>query len=152
MHADSIHWYRSKVDWWLGLLLIVPPLASVSVSIALLQNGGPSDGLWALAIVGIVLGMYFGLIIPMRYGMDDSHLIVRFGACRQRILMADISEVRPTHNPLSSPALSLDRLSIQFGPSIFKSVMISPVDRDRFLDELAAKAQLMRVGDKLLRG
>jgi len=87
----------------------------------------------------------------MRYGIDDEHLHVRFGVCRQRIPLKDISEVHPTRNPLSSPALSLDRLHVQFGEGVFKAVMISPADRDRFLDELADKAKLKCEGDRLVR-
>ena len=87
----------------------------------------------------------------MRYGLDDTHLLVRFGLCRQRIVLADISEVHPTSNPLSSPALSLDRLHVQYGEGFFKAVMISPADRNRFLDDLAQKAGLKREGDRLIR-
>jgi hypothetical protein len=88
----------------------------------------------------------------MRYGLDDTHLLVRFGICRKRIPLVDILEVNPTHNPLSSPALSLDRLRVQFGPGAFQAVMISPAERNRFLDELAQKAGLKREGDRLSRG
>jgi len=91
------------------------------------------------------------LVFPMRYGLDDTHLQVRFGICRQRIPLADILEVHPTRNPLSSPALSLDRLHVQFGQGIFKTVMISPAERSRFLDDLAKTAGLKREGDRLVR-
>ena len=59
--------------------------------------------------------------------------------------------VHPTRNPAGSPALSLDRLRVQYGQGFFKGVMISPVDRNRFLDELAQKAGLKREGDRLVR-
>lgn len=44
------------------------------------------------------------------------------------------------------------RLSIVSGPGLTGTVMISPADRDRFLNELASKAGLKRVGDRLERG
>jgi hypothetical protein len=87
----------------------------------------------------------------MQYGMDETDLVIRVGLCRRRIPLAEILEVHPTRNPMSSPALSLDRLHVQFGPGFFKAVMISPMDRDRFLDDLAKKAQLKREGDRLVR-
>lgn len=65
--------------------------------------------------------------------------------------MGEISEVRPTHNPLSSPALSLDRLHVQYGPGFLKAVMISPADREGFLEDLAQQAGLKRAGDRLAR-
>lgn len=106
---------------------------------------------WGLPGVLLVLGIYFGLVFPMRYGLDDTHLYVRFGLCRPRIPLADISEVYPTRNPLSSPALSLDRLPVQYGQGFFKAVMISPANRNGFLDDLAQKAGLKREGDRLVR-
>jgi hypothetical protein len=57
----------------------------------------------------------------------------------------------PTHDPLSSPALSLDRLRDQYGQSFFKAVMISSADRNHFLDDVAQRAGLQREGDRLVR-
>ena len=152
MAADSTRWYRSKVDWWLAPILYLPPVAVIAVCIALPLSGETSELPWGIASVVFVFCLYFGLVFPMRYGLDDSNLIVRFGICRQRIALADISEVYPTHNPLSSPALSLDRLHVQFGEGVFKAVMISPVERNQFLDDLTQKAGLQREADRLVRG
>ena len=113
--------------------------------------GSTADLLVGVAVDVFVAGIYLGLIFPLRYGLDDTHLIVRHGVCRQRIPLVEISTVYPTRNPLSSPALSLDRLHVQFGRGFFKSVMISPADRDRFLDDLAHLAGLRREGDRLYR-
>ncbi len=151
MFAEPTQWYRSKVDWWIALVLCVLPVVSVAVPIALVLDGKSSElplGIGSILFVGAI---YFGLVFPMRYGVDDTYLLVRFGVCCQRIPLADIMEVHPTHNPLSSPALSLDRLHVQYGQSFFKAVMISPADRNRFLDELAQKAGLKREGDRLAR-
>jgi hypothetical protein len=151
MSAEAMRWYRSKVDWWIALLLCAPPVASVAVCVALALGGRASELPWGIASVVFVFGIYFGLLFPMRYGLDGTHLLVRFGLCRQRIPLADVTEVHPTHNPLSSPALSLDRLYVRFGRGFARAVMISPADRDQFLDELAHKAGLTREGDRLVR-
>jgi hypothetical protein len=151
MPAATMQWYRSKIDWWVAVLLCVPPVASIAVCVALVFGLGASGLAWGLPSVLLVLGIYFGLVFPMRYGLDDTHLLVRFGLCRQRIGLVNISEVHPTHNPLGSPALSLDRLHVQYGQGFFKAVMISPADRNRFLEDLAQKAGLKREGDRLVR-
>ena len=152
MPDETIEWYPSKVDWWLGLILCIPPLSSIVVCIALVLGGKIGELPIGIGAALFVLALYVGLVFPMQYGLDDEHLHVRFGRCRQRIPLADIAEVRPTRNPLSSPALSLDRLHVQFGQGVFKAVMISPADRDRFLDDLAQRAGLKRGGDRLIRG
>jgi hypothetical protein len=146
-----MRWYPSKIDWWLVPVLGVPPVAAVAVCVAFGFAGSTPGLLVSAAMALLVAGIYFGLVFPMRYGVDDTHLLVRFGVCRQRIPLAEISDVHPTRNPLSSPALSLDRLRVQFGQGIFKAVMISPVDRDDFLDDLALEAGLKREGDRLSR-
>jgi len=114
-------------------------------------QGSMTDLVIAVAIAIFVAGLYCGLVFPMRYGLSETDLIIRNGMCTQRILLSEISEVHPTRNPLSSPALSLDRLHVQFGKGFFKAIMISPADRDRFLDELAQQAALKRDGNRLYR-
>jgi hypothetical protein len=151
MPAETMQWYPSKVDWWLVPLLCLPPVASIAACVALLLAGNTSGLAVGMASGVLVLGIYFGLVFPMRYGLDDTYLLVRFGICRKRIPLVDIAEVHPTRNPLSSPALSLDRLHVQFGQGPFQAVLISPADRNRFLDDLAQRAGLKREGDRLVR-
>jgi hypothetical protein len=105
----------------------------------------------ALAGLGVLFATYMGLLFPMTYGVTDTHLIIRHGLVRQRIELAKITSVEPTRNPLSSPALSLDRLRITFGTGFFKKVMISPAAKKEFLVELALRARLVRKDDGLVR-
>ena len=82
-------------------------------------------------------------------------LLVRGGLLlRYEIPIAGISEVRPSNSVLSSPAWSYDRIEvISRSPKGFAgSMLISPRDRDAFLDDLARRAgDLVRVGDRLTR-
>jgi hypothetical protein len=151
MSSEEPRWYPSKIDWWLVPVLCVPPVAAVAVCVASALAGSITNLLVGVAVTAFIAGLYFGLVFPMRYGLDDTHMIVRNGVCRQRILLAEITDVYPTRNPLSSPALSLDRLHVKFGQGYFKAVMISPADHDLFLHDLAEQAGLKRVGDRLCR-
>ena len=54
-------------------------------------------------------------------------------------------------NPLSSPALSLHRLCVEFGPKFYERVLISPKERKLFLEDLAQKANLSSAGEQLWR-
>lgn len=140
-------WYPSKIDWWLAVLLALGPAVCLVTAFVV----PPSERVIAYASTGVLAAIYLGLVFPMRYGIDETHLIVRHGLVRQRIALADISEVHPSRSPLSSPALSLDRLHIKFGDGMFKSALISPAAKSEFLDELAAKAGLRREGERLVR-
>lgn len=144
-------WYPSKIDWWLAILLCVPPVASTAACVALALGGDSSEWIVGLGSLAVVAAVYGGLVFPMRYGIDADRLVVRFGLCRQRIPLSAIREVRRTHNPLSSPALSLDRLHVQYGEGFFKAVMISPADQKGFLNQLASQAGLQWSGDRLVR-
>lgn len=144
-------WFPSKVDWWLGVLLVILPLSQLAVVGSGLARGDSSE-----IVVGVIstlaVGALYGcLIFPMRYGIGPEELVIRHGLCRQRVRLRDIQEVRPTGNPLSSPALSLDRVEIRVGPGCFSPSYISPADRDGFLELLAANAGLVREGKRLVR-
>jgi hypothetical protein len=148
---DAMRWYPSKVDWWLRALLWMLPLSGVATLVGLAATGKTADLAVGLASVAFLVVLYFGLLIPVTYGLGDDQLVVRFGMVRHRIPLRDLLEVYPTRNPLSAPALSLDRLHVQYGLGFFEAVMISPADRDGFLEDLARRAGMSRDGDRLRR-
>ena len=147
MANNNTIWFRSKVDWWLALVLLVAP----AISLVGWFTAADAER-WAASTGLLVLGaIYLGLLFPMKYGLTATHLVVRHGLVRQRIELAKITSVEPTRSPLSSPALSLDRLRITSGTGFFKKVMISPAAKKEFLVELALRARLVRNGDGLIR-
>jgi len=171
MENQTIRWYRSKVDTWLAVLLAVPPLAIASLLVRGIQTGRTED-LVGGGIVGLLIAaLYGGLIFPLRYGIGEGAFVIKFGLCRQTIPLGSITEVHPTWNPLSAPALSLNRLHVQYDPRLittteplgqppiatsrlnrfFHSQRISPANRAAFLKDLAAAAGLEQLGDHLKR-
>ena len=152
MSAERMRWYPSKIDRWVVPVLCVSPLAAVAACVASALAGATPGLAVGVAVAALVAGVYLGLVFPMSYGLGETHLVVRFGVCRRRIPLAEISGVRPTRNPLSAPALSLDRLRVQYGQGFLRAVMISPADRELFLGDLARKAGLRREGERLFRG
>lgn len=146
-----MNWYPSKVDVLIAVAIGAMVVAVLGAWISVWQSVDGA-GLWETALTTVaVAGILVGLVFPMRYGIGSDWLVVRFGLCRLRIRLADIASVEPTRNPLASPALSLQRLYLVYGPGLAGNVMISPADKDAFLDELAAKAGLLRSGDRLSR-
>jgi hypothetical protein len=139
--------YASEVDTWVVAILTIVPLVSIGTVVAAALSSG--EGL-VIAVISllIVAGIYGGLLFPLYYRLEATSLLVRFGFIRQHIPYDAITSVRPTRNPLSSPALSLHRLRIDYGRSF---VMISPLRRDQFLTSLASRAGLLRDGDALRR-
>jgi len=142
--SDVTRWYPSKIDGWLAAVLAIAPIAALAPVLA-----GIGGAAWISPIV--MLAIYAGLVFPMRYGMTEDTLVIRFGLARHTISLADITHVTPTRDPLSAPALSLDRLEIRTGSGVFGRTRISPADRREFLRELASKARLLPDGDRLVR-
>lgn len=149
---DSVRWYKSKVDWWLVPLLALPPTVSVVILVQMLLVGDFWGILISVGVLAFVGSLYGVVIFPIRYGIDPAGLLlVRSGMYCKRIELSEIQAVVPTRNPLSSPALSLQRLRIEFGPRFFDAVMISPKNRDEFLQDLAETAGMQRTGETLTR-
>ena len=147
--------YRSKIDWWLWLVISVGAIVILGSSISMLITP-PQDG---LPNVWIALGMLLmavfmvWILFSVHYTITTTDLLVRAAFFRWRIPLDQITEVFPTHNPLSSPALSLDRLRVNYKRPNGRTwwVMISPKDQSRFLDDLARAAVLEREGNRLLQ-
>lgn len=68
------------------------------------------------------------------------------------IPLSDIDEVPPSDSPLSSPALSLDRLRVSYrARGADRFVLISPQDKGGFIRELASNDPGLRMSGATLR-
>jgi len=148
---EGFVWFRSKIDWWLWPLLLVPPFAALAVLVSGVVRGSREDVIAGIVGCVFVAVLYVLFVIPVRYGIGLDVLVVRFGVFRARIAFDRIERVSPTRNPLSSPALSIDRIAVRTGPGILSFTMISPDDRETFLSTLASRSGLGRSGDELVR-
>lgn len=141
--------FESKVDWWIGALLALLPLANVGLIAGGLVASQPPLTWIGLGCAVFNVLIYAGVIFPLRYELTDTELVVRQGLLRRRVAYEEILGVQPSRNPISSPALSLDRLLIERDSAI--PLLISPADRDGFLGALAERApHLRREGEGLV--
>lgn len=143
--------FPSKRDAWLiGVLIAGLAVSCASLTASLLApEPGPGLG-WVVSIL-IVAALFVAWIwTTTDYTLTSGELLVRSGPFRWRVPLAEIREVTPTHNPLSSPALSLDRLEIRYGAKGF--LLISPKDKNGFLRSLVAQTpHLVLRGDRAVR-
>ena len=126
--------FRSKVDLWLVVVAVAVPIVLLEFIIEGLNTPEKFAELAALVIVLAVLGVFGWLYFTTRYTITGDFLLVKAGPFSWVIPIEDISSVEPTRNPVSSPALSLDRLLIRYGQSA--ELMISPKDKAGFMTEL----------------
>ncbi len=126
--------YASKVDTWLATTIGMAMLACVAVPFATYATVGPVvviPGIFTL-LIGGVLPLW--IFTSTDYRLTDATLFVRTGPFKWEIPVHEITKVTPTRDPLSSPALSLDRLRIDYGQG--KALMISPKKKQEFIDDL----------------
>lgn len=125
--------FESKRDLWLILLLRGMPVLILAI-LGGIWYGQHAD--WRGPVAGAVILLFaeFFLFEPILrstyYEIDGDTLRIRSSFVTWRVPIREIRSVTTTRSPASSPALSLDRLRIDYGR---KSILISPADRDRFL-------------------
>jgi len=137
--------FPSKVDGWFRVLLWVGVLVPAGVLVIPAVQGDPA-ALWFTPALLFPAALPLWLLRTTDYTITDTHLRIRCGPFRWNVPLADVRAVRPTRNPLSSPALSLDRLRIEYSRSL--AVMVSPDDKEGFLSELRTRAPGWAAGVK----
>ncbi|MFV8784437.1 PH domain-containing protein [Microbulbifer sp. SA54] len=128
--------FQSKVDTWLAVIIWGSVIFSMIIAIYLLMVQ-PISGA-NLAIVATISAL--GVILPVwimfstNYIVSDGVLKIHSGPFSWSVPVDEISSVTATHNTLSSPALSLDRLRITYSSG--KSIMVSPQAKSDFLSAI----------------
>jgi hypothetical protein len=145
--------YKSKVDLWLFLIVIIGGVFLAGAAIqSFLSEGLKHPATLTLLISSVFyMAVMFGLAYPVSYEITQSELIIRSGLTRNSIELSSIESVKPSRNPLSSPAWSLDRLRIDYRRKDKRTfLLISPEEKSAFLNELALKTNgLSLQGDKV---
>lgn len=134
--------YTSKVDTWLVAILIAAALLALSSLIASPNARGAMALLVRLPVLLIGIGFPAWIFLSTKYTLNDSALLVKSGPFSWQVPLTQITSVTPTRNPLSSPALSLDRLRIEYGS---QAIMISPKLKDVFIQDLDARRATLKI-------
>lgn len=129
--------FESKKD--VLLAVIVWSAIIIGFIATIVASAESRAALPGLLIMVAVMLLWSWLWSGTYYVLSEHGLIVRSGPLRRIIPVGEIETVRPSRNPLSAPALSLDRLEVAYvaGDSEKRrTILISPDDRDAFVGEL----------------
>ena len=119
--------FKSKIDWWLGLILVYPIFLSIT---ALLEG----EWIGLLGLTGVV-GFILILSKTTQYIINENQLVVKSTwIVNERIDISKITKIEKSNSILSSPALSLDRLLVRYNK--YDEVLISPKEKIEFINEL----------------
>lgn len=145
--------YKSKVDWWIALLLLfmlAMGIASLPLGIWYVVGGRAGEGWTFLGTAGLTFALFGLLVWPVRYTLTADTLIIRYGVVRSRVKLEIITGVEPSRNPLSSPALSLDRLKVSHAGKLGMT-LISPEDKVQFMTDLADRCDHLEYTDGMVQ-
>ncbi len=139
-------YFPSKRDLWLSLLVWIP-LLGVMIPIVLIpfKNGqfDPISIFIFVPVVAFVAWIWFGT----GYRVTDDELKIKSGPIRQTIPLEKITSIESTRNPISSPALSMDRLEIKYGEG--KLAIISPLDKEGFINLIIRKYPKVTINENI---
>jgi hypothetical protein len=129
--------FRSKIDWWLLLIFIVITANIVIKIYEANYHYSLASNFPHLIIYSLVIFLIWLPIFNTYYVVENGTLVIKSLVFRWKININDITQIEPTHNPLSSPALSLDRLKIYYMKNgKIATVMISPKNKEAFLQAI----------------
>ena len=127
--------FKTKIDWWMHLVLASMPLTNIWIFFLWIQDGE----IITLLCTAFILLLNVLLIIPMwvntYYVLDEDELHVKcYPFINEKIPYASIKSIKETRSLFASAALSLDRIEIVYG--IGGRIMISPQNKQEFLRQL----------------
>ncbi|QNX59438.1 PH domain-containing protein [Acinetobacter seifertii] len=129
--------FRSKIDWWLLLIFVVITANILMKIYEANHHYSLASNFPHLVIYSLIIFLIWLPIFNTYYVVENNTLMIKSLVFRWKINIDDITQIEPTHNPLSSPALSLDRLKIYYMKNgRVAKVMISPKDKEGFLNTL----------------
>lgn len=132
---DSV--YLSKVDQWLLVTFCLGALVALGVCVPQFIAGTVTVRLFLVFALLVAIGLPAWILLTTAYTLTTGFLVVRSGPFSWSIPLRQITSVKPTRSPLSSPALSLDRLRIEYSGA--RALMISPENRTGFLADLRSR-------------
>ena len=125
--------YRTAVDWWLGATLIGCEALVWGMFLWPLIKSGEFEVL--LLISAIVTTIVLVPLFDIKYTMYSEHLLISISVlAKVRVRYEDIVGVKESMNALSSAAMSLYRIQIDYVENeIHKMILISPKRRKEFI-------------------
>lgn len=130
---------RTAIDWWLGLLLVACEVLFLYLVIEPIIKRGTIE--WSMVLIAVGMSIMILPLFGIKYVLYSEHLLISMSLYgKLRIRYPDIVDLKKTTNPLSSAAMSLRRIQIDYVENdVHRMVLISPVNRKTFIEEIEQK-------------
>ena len=121
--------FNSKIDIWLGVLIVAVAVMVLRVAyLIFLQPYGVFEAV-VLVVLGAVLPIW--ILFSTNYDVIDENLWINSGPFKWKIPTSSISRVGFSKSWKPSPALSLDRVVLEYDGG--RLILISPNEKMKFL-------------------
>ena len=138
--------FPSKRDGWITVSIVGSSVILFAAAVSVLLSRGTAGRLLLPLFFLAVAAFSMSLLLNTRYVVDGEELLIRSGPMRWRVDIRTITRVAPTNDPTSSPALSLDRVRVDYAKNGKpKWIVVSPADRDRFIAALRERNPAIQV-------
>ncbi|GIN63631.1 hypothetical protein J27TS8_36240 [Robertmurraya siralis] len=135
--------FPSKKDWWMGIIIWFCSAVSIFLPIFSLDFGADRlADIGVATLISIILLFLVGTLLiwiwfKTGYWIKESILKVEFGPIKKEININEITSIRAARNPFTAPALSLDKIEINYAR--FQTIAVSPKNKKEFVRQLLMK-------------
>ena len=129
--------FRSKIDWWvLGFLICLTGLL-LQLLLTMQAKGTLLQFPVHAAVYVMTIAFIWWPAWNTKYTVDEEYLSIRCLFLTWKIKRSEIQSISKTNNSVSSPALSLKRLKVDYlKEGEPKFVLVSPRNQQAFCDAL----------------
>lgn len=128
--------FTSKKDFWLGAFIWLSAVIPLIMFIR--------DQLWYGLLIMIPVFLFLVWVwFGTYYDITEKEVKIRCGPIKETVPFDKIIKIRKTRNLVSSAALSLNRLEIQYGKYNF--TYISPKNKEEFINTIKEKCPTVEV-------
>lgn len=133
-------YFSSKKDLWMTIIIwlsaflfIVPPVFSPDLGVWMTPDFLNKQ--WIQIVVLFPIGFFLLWIwFKTGYTIEKRSIKIQYGPFKKDIRIDEIHSIRETKNPFTAPALSMNRIEINYGQ--YETIQISPKEINLFVDEL----------------
>jgi uncharacterized membrane protein YdbT with pleckstrin-like domain len=135
--------FRSKIDSWLVVVLGAALALPLIQAFTALREG--DNAVVPVVVFMVLVVLLVWLLLTTKYTINSETLVIQSGPLKVFIDRSEIVQIVPTKSIVASPAMSLDRLRIDYAGGR-KSVLVSPRDKAGFLKAIAVSPTAERGG------
>ena len=129
--------FYSKKDWWVFAFLICMTGLLLQLLITMFTKGTAYQYPLHTAVYVITILVLWWPVFNTKYTVKAGQLTIRCLFLRWSIPLSEIQKVSVTNNSVASPALSLDRLKIDYlKDGKAKFILVAPRNKVKFCEAI----------------